>query len=46
MCDQDAYYTEAMFDIDNATEEKVGAKECMNQDAPHTILDLDSPEIK
>ena len=27
MCDQDAYYTEAMFDIDNATqEEKVGAK--------------------
>jgi len=26
-CDQDAYYTEAMFDIDNATqEEKVGAK--------------------
>ena len=26
-CDQDAYYTEAMFDIDNATqEEKVGSK--------------------
>ena len=26
-CDQDAYYTKALFDIDNATqEEKIGAK--------------------